>query len=230
MSLYGFVRFVLRRLIPLRVDMEVSGVRHLPSSGPFILLANHESILDPLFMQVACPRRLYAMTKSTQFARPFMRWLLLRLGAFPVRRYRVDAQAVRTALRLLEEGRGVGLYPEGERSWDGELQPFRRGAVGLVLKSGVPVVPCGVSGSYHVRPRWSRRIVRGRVAVRFGEPMEFGAHHGHAQREQALSYASRRLMRALDRLRGTDALPPDPGSGRDPRSIEEGPGEREEAG
>jgi len=162
-SLYGVARFLLRLLLPLRVRVAVEGVEHVPAEGAFVLVLNHQSVLDPILAQVACPRTVHSMTKSTQFRGRIWRWLLVRLAAFPTRRYRVDPQAVRTALRLLGEGKGVGIYPEGERSWDGRLQPLREGSVRLLLKAGVPVVPCGISGSYDVLPRWGRSLRPGTV-------------------------------------------------------------------
>lgn len=170
---YGLVRGLARVGLRFRVRLEVSGAAHVPREGPFVLLVNHESILDPILVQAACPRPLHAMTKSTQFAGEGWRRLLVRLQAFPTRRFRVDPQAVRTSLRLLAAGRGVGIFPEGERSWDGRLQPFRLGAMRLVLAAGVPVVPCRVTGSYHLLPRWSRRLGAGPARVAFGAPMSF---------------------------------------------------------
>jgi 1-acyl-sn-glycerol-3-phosphate acyltransferase len=200
MNLYPLGRAALRPVIPLVARWRVDGREHVPASGPFILALNHNSLLDGVFAQVACPRTVHTMTKSSQFRSGFFRWLLVGLQAFPVRRYQVDPQAVRTVLRLLGEGRGVGIYPEAERSWDGRPQPFRRGAIRLMLKAGVPVVPCGISGSYHVWPRWSRRPVRGEVHVRFGAPLHFGRHDGRESRDAALAEADAALRGAWGAL------------------------------
>ena len=202
MSLYGVARFLLRLLLPLRVRVAVEGVEHVPAEGAFVLVLNHQSVLDPILAQVACPRTVHSMTKSTQFRGRIWRWLLVRLAAFPTRRYRVDPQAVRTALRLLGEGKGVGIYPEGERSWDGRLQPLREGSVRLLLKAGVPVVPCGISGSYDVLPRWGRSLRPGTVRVRFGEPVLFGRHDTRADRDAVLPAALRRVEWLLRSLSG----------------------------
>lgn len=200
-SLYLPLKAVARYgVIPLLTQTRAEGVENIPTRGPFFLVPNHQSVLDPVIVQAMCPRTVHSMTKSTQFANPFMRWLLPRIAAFPTRRYRVDPQTVRVALRHLEAGRGVGLYPEGERSWDGQLQPLRRGTVRLLLKAGVPVVPCGISGSYDVWPRWSKRPRRCKVRVRFGEPLLFGVHDTRAEREAALPDAMARLERALRAL------------------------------
>lgn len=196
MNLYPLARLALRPLIPAVARWRVQGREHVPESGPFILALNHNSLLDAVFAQVACPRTVHTMTKSSQFRSGLARRALVGLQAFPVRRYRVDPQAVRTVLRLLGEGRGVAIYPEAERSWDGRPQPFRRGAIRLMLKAGVPVVPCGIRGSYHVWPRWSRRPMRGEVSVHFGAPLHFGRHDDRDSREAALPEAEEALRGA----------------------------------
>ncbi len=200
MNLYPLARLGLPLALPLVARFRVEGRGNVPDGGPFILAVNHASILDGALAQMACPRTVHTMTKSSQFRSAPFRWLLLGLQAFPVRRYRVDPQAVRTVLRLLGEGRGVGIYPEAERSWDGRGQPFRRGAIRLILKAGVPVVPCGISGSYDVWPRWSRRARRGDITIRFGVPLDFGRHDSREGREAAFGEAERELRTALDAL------------------------------
>jgi 1-acyl-sn-glycerol-3-phosphate acyltransferase len=194
-------RWILRTLA--RVDVE--GVEHIPDAGPFALVPNHQSLMDPMLVQAFCPRPVHSMTKSTQFASPFFRWLIPRLHGFPVRRYRIDPQAVRVLLRYLDQGRGVCVYPEGERTWDGEIQDFRRGALRVLLRSGVPIVPVGVSGMFNLWPRWRskpRVQLRPRlhVRIRYGPPLEPGAHTDRDAREAALPAFSTQLRAELERL------------------------------
>lgn len=200
MTWYGFFKGLTGLALRPVVRVEVTGLERVPETGPFILLANHQSLLDPILVQGAIRRPVHSMTKSTQFGHPFMGWVMPRINAFPTRRYRVDPQAVRVVLRRLEDGKAVGIYPEGERSWDGRLQALRRGTVRVILKAGVPVIPCGVSGTYGVWPRWSRRLRRRRVRIRFGEPILFGRHDDRGRREEALPGAIRRLEEALRAL------------------------------
>lgn len=200
MTWYEFFRRVVAVFIRAATRTEVVGRDRVPRDGPFILVANHQSILDPLIVQVHCPRPLHTLTKSTQFNGTFFGWLMPRLNGIPTRRYRVDPQVVRVVLKRLGQGWGVGVYPEGERSWDGRLQPFRRGTVRLLLKAGVPVVPCGVVGSYDVWPRWSRTVRRRRVRLEFGEPIHWPAMDDRARREAHLPDAMETLRTRLAKL------------------------------
>jgi 1-acyl-sn-glycerol-3-phosphate acyltransferase len=198
---YGLARVILPILFRLKgVRLVVEGRENVPEHGPFVLVANHGSNLDALLAQVACPRSVWSMAKSSQFRHPVTRWLLVHLNGFPTRRYQVDPQAVRTALRVIERGGGLGLYPEGERSWDGSLQPLRTGSVRFLLKVGVPLLPCGISGSYALQPRWSRSIGRGPARVRFGRPFELGRHDSRAARDAAVEEATSRIRTALAAL------------------------------
>ena len=103
---------------------------------------------------------------------------------------------------LDDEGKVVGVYPEGERSWDGVLQPFRRGTVRLLLKVGVPIVPCGLEGSFDVWPRWGAGIRRADVTIRFGEPIHLGRHDDRRERERLLPETQETLAKVLRRLSG----------------------------
>lgn len=193
------VRLCWRTIGPV----DVRGLEHVPASGPVLIIANHQSYLDPILIQSFCRRPMHTMAKSTQYASALMRWLLPRLLAFPVRRYQVDPQSVRSVLRHLRQGHAVGIYIEGERSWDGRLQRPRLGTVRLLLKSGVPVVPVGISGSYDVWPRWDHGLRRAPVRISFGPPIRFPTLDRRAQREAALPDAARRIMAAIQEQLGT---------------------------
>lgn len=207
MTFYRFIQLVVRALFPLVGKVEVEGLENIPEDGPFLLVANHQSYLDPMIIQTVVRREIYTMAKSTQFSDRLTGGILRRLKSFPVRRFETDPQAVRIALRRLREGYGVGLYIEGERSWDGRLQPPRLGALRLILKAGVPVVPCGVSGAYDVWPRWDRAFKRGSVRISIGPPMRFPKLDSKPEREVALADVGARLMETLSDLSGSGEGP-----------------------
>lgn len=196
LAFYRFMQWLGRMTGRLVGGVQVSGLGNLPD-GPFLLLSNHQSILDPILIQAFCPRPIHAMAKSTQFSAGMSGWLMRSLKAFPVRRYRIDPHAVRLVLRRLEAGHAVGIYVEGERSWDGKLQEPRRGTIRLALHAGVPIVPCTITGSYEVWPRWDRRFRRGPIHIHFGEPFRLPQIRNRADRDAAVDAAAERIMGVL---------------------------------
>lgn len=208
-AFYYFAAWTARNLWRVIGRLEVNGLEHIPRTGPFLLLANHQSILDPILIQAVCPRSVHTMAKSTQFAGPFMRWLMRHLKSFPVRRYQVDPQAVRMVLRRLRAGEPAGIYVEGERSWDARLQEPRRGTIRVALAAHVPIVPCTITGSYDVWPRWHRGLRRGPIRIDFGEPFRLPPAPDRASREALLPAAADQIMRTLEgQLRAAGGLPP----------------------
>lgn len=203
MIVYRVLRWTMSLYFRARFKIRFEGEENVPDKGPFVLVLSHQSHLDSLLLHTFCPRLMFTLAKSSVFRTRFMAWLAPRVGAVPTRRFQIDPQAVRVALRLIERGEGVGVFPEGERSWDGRLQPLRRGTVRLLLKTGVPVIPCGMVGTYEVFPRWGHmnwlKVGPGRepVTIRYGEPMHFRKHDDRASRERACPDATIRIEAAL---------------------------------
>ncbi len=169
MFLHWLARFVLFLFCKLFFHFEVIGRRNIPESGGFILVSNHDSFLDPVFLSVSCPRVLNFMARDSLFRNPVFGWWLLEVGVFPVKRWSGDLPAIRAAVRRLKAGHGLGLFPEGTRSPDGRIQDFSQGFALLADKAGVPVVPARVIGSYKALGRGSRMIRPVKVRVVFGE-------------------------------------------------------------
>jgi 1-acyl-sn-glycerol-3-phosphate acyltransferase len=209
--LYWFMQGLGRWVWPAFGGFDLRGTENIPETGPFLLISNHQSVLDPFFIQTWLPRPVHPMAKSTQFASPIFSAVMTRCYAFPVRRFQVDPQAVRTALRRLAAGYPVHIYIEGERTWDGSLRPPRPGTVRLALKAGVPILPCAVDGAYDVWPRWDRRFRTGRVKVAFGKPFRLPQIDDRARREAAVPEAGARIIREISSLLGV----PVPSAGAD---------------
>jgi 1-acyl-sn-glycerol-3-phosphate acyltransferase len=201
-AFYWFMQSFPRWVWPLFGRLHVEGREHIPRQGPFLLISNHQSVLDPFFIQTCIAVPCHPMAKSTQFALPVFADVMKRCYAFPVRRFQVDPQAVRTALRRLAAGYPVHIYVEGERTWDGSLQKPRVGTVKLALKAGVPIVPCAIDGAYDVWPRWDRRVGRGDVRVSFGAPFRLPQVDDRHARDAAVPEASERIMSAISSLLG----------------------------
>jgi 1-acyl-sn-glycerol-3-phosphate acyltransferase len=135
--------YVVPRLYkPLRC----AGGENIPESGAFIFVCNHINAKDPApLMYAAYPRRLlYFLAKEELFQKPPVAAFMKLMGSFPVRRGVGARPALQYALRLLEEGRAVGVFPEGTRTEDGAFLPTKVGAAYLAWHSGAPVVPAAI--------------------------------------------------------------------------------------
>lgn len=178
---YWVTKVVLTPVLTIAFRPRIEGVRHVPRRGAAILACNHVSYLDWLFLPLVVRwRHISFLAKLEYFTRPGLRGRLQRFfftntGQVPVDRSGSDASsaALRTAARLLREGKLVGIFPEGSRSRDGRLNRGRTGLARIAAETGVPVVPCATVGAYELCPPGATLPRPRKVAVRFGEPMTF---------------------------------------------------------
>jgi 1-acyl-sn-glycerol-3-phosphate acyltransferase len=198
--LYAICKPIVVVIMKLLFRLEAHGTGHVPASGPFLIVANHSSILDPPLVGGMTPRRLTFLAKVELFRIPVFGALIRRLGAQPVRRDGADPAALRTAHRVLQDGGALLVFPEGTRGEEGVLRPAKPGAALLAMQTGVPVVPVYVSGSGRAWPRGQRLPRPAKVRVTFGAPLSFARATG-ADRKAQYEEASRQMMAAIARLR-----------------------------
>lgn len=165
------VRAVAKPIIKALFSVRIEGLDNIPGAGAAVLLSNHTSFLDSIILGAFPKRHIWFMAKNSELRNPLLTWAIRHARGFPVRRYTIDTQAVRNAIRIVQQGHILGIYPEGERTWDNRLLPFKRGTMRLVLALGKPVIPVGISGSYALMPRWESSIERTPVKVRIGETL-----------------------------------------------------------
>lgn len=142
----------------------------------YIFMANHQSLFDIPALIVAAPTETRFLAKRSLFQIPLFGWALAAGGFVSVDR-RGGGRAhegFRRALEQLRSGASILVFPEGTRSLDGRLLPFKRGGLLLALRSGLPIVPVGVRGTLEIRRRGSYRIDPGPIAVRYGRPIDPG--------------------------------------------------------
>jgi 1-acyl-sn-glycerol-3-phosphate acyltransferase len=168
--LYALFKFILRPLLVVIYRVRIAGAEHVPATGAAIIAPNHKSLYDSFFIALATKRHLRFMGKSELFETPFGH-LLVRLGAFPVRRGTSDGEALDTARAILRDGGLLSLFPEGTRVRDPDtLGSPRRGAGRLAIEAQAPLVPCALTGTEKLfigpfpRP--------GRVQVAFTAPIQ----------------------------------------------------------
>lgn len=174
--LYRFLRAGARSVLGRWFDLKVTGVEHLPRRGPYILAANHCNYLDGIVLGAVVPRRIaFLVMPRVYHATPLHPWLHRQAGSIPINLERPDPGAIRRALRLLEEGGVVGIFPEGPFSRNGQLAEGQPGVAMIALRSGVPVVPVAIHGTFEAlvgRPLYLPRLHP--LSVQFGTPLEFG--------------------------------------------------------
>jgi len=198
--LYATLKVVAVGVMRLLFRLEAREPQNVPAAGAALLVSNHSSVLDPPLVGGASRRQLAFLAKAELFGVPLFGRLIHRLGARPIRRGGSDPAAMRTALRVLEEGGALLVFPEGTRGPEGELRPAKAGAGMLAVMSGAPVVPVYVRGSGRAWPRGRRYPRPAKVTVAFGEPLRFEARRGGDRREEYAA-ASRAMMAAIERLK-----------------------------
>jgi len=199
--LYAIVKPLAVAVMRLYWRIQGRGREHVPRSGPVLLVANHSSLLDPPLVGGMTPRPVSFLAKAELFAIPLFGGLIRRLNAYPVRREGADPAALRTALRVLEGGGTLLVFPEGTRGQEGVLRPGKAGAGMLAVLSGAPVVPVYIRGSGRAWPR-GRRVPRPtKVTVAFGPPLRFGGEGDARSKKESYEAASQAMMAAIARLK-----------------------------
>ena len=163
MTFYDVAKVVVTGIARTLFRFRVVGAEKVPKTAPLIVAANHISNFDPPLLGIALPRPVAYMAKKELFAMPVLKQLIPRLHAYPVDREAGGTAALRASLRLLKEGRAVGIFPEGGRNVSGTNEE-KAGAAFLAAASGAPVVPAAIVGTRKLKPF-------GRVTVAFGDPV-----------------------------------------------------------
>ncbi len=200
-ALYRVMQFLLTLIFRLYLPTTIRGKRRLPP-GPYILVANHSSNLDPLLLGWAMrPTPIYTMAKAELWGVPVVRWLVANLGAFPVDRSLKDTQAMRTSLTVLKGGQVLMIFPEGTFSNEGTPLAMHNGAVRLAVKLHCPIVPAYLDGTYRALPGMARFVRPARLRVIFGRPLDLAAYYDTPLTEERSAAAVAEMERAVRSLR-----------------------------
>jgi 1-acyl-sn-glycerol-3-phosphate acyltransferase len=188
-------RFALHGVIRAWWDLETYGADRVPRTGGVVMAANHVGWLDGPLLAICSPRPVHALTKDEMFDGPLGAFLLAS-GQIPLDRFHVDLRAIRIAVRTLEAGAAVGVFPEGARG-PGEMTSPRAGAAYLALVTGAPVVPVSFLGTRapgghdgSIPPKGSR------LAMTFGHPVHL-ARQPWPRTQRAVADAAAEVTAAL---------------------------------
>jgi len=171
-AFYAFGRLVCRLYFATAHGVRVFGQSNIPKGGAAIVAANHVSFLDPLVLGVGPTRQIHFMADIHFFRLPLLGCLMRESGAFSVDPKRGDRDALSEGIEVLKDGHVLGIFPEGARSTDGQLQRFKGGVAMMAVRAGVPVVPTSISGAFDAWPR-HRLLPRPRkIEVRYHPPID----------------------------------------------------------
>ncbi|MFS2241192.1 lysophospholipid acyltransferase family protein [Microbacterium sp. OR16] len=198
--------------VSLLAKITVTGAEKLPRTGAYVVAPNHYSEFDPLIVAIAVFRsgRLPRfMAKDSLFRVPVLGWILRKTGMIPVARASSASAAKQTLTQsreLVENGRGVIVYPEGTLTRDPGMWPMRgkSGAVRLALTGDIPLIPMAQWGTQQIMGRYQKGLslwpLRKRVRVLIGDPVDLSDLRGHAGDPGVLNIATERLMDAITAL------------------------------
>ena len=164
-------------LLAAGVKVKVDGAEHIPRNRSIIFMGNHQSNFDILSLFQAIPVRFNWLAKEELFRTPLLGRSMRAAGYIPVNRGdgRDSLRSLDMAARLVSSGTSIAIFPEGTRSNDGNLLPFKRGGFVLAAKAGVPIVPFSINGSMRINPPDNLLFLKpGIIRIRFSPPVQTG--------------------------------------------------------
>jgi 1-acyl-sn-glycerol-3-phosphate acyltransferase len=191
---YDTVWLACLSAMTLGFSLRVTGQKNMPQTGPALVIANHQSFLDPIVVAMAARRPIVPLARKTLFRNPVFGALISSLYAVPIDQAGIGKEGLRTIAQQLHRGRAVLIFPEGARTSDGTMHAFRAGVHLVIKRAPAPIVPMGIAGAYDAWPIWRPYPIpsplcfppgRGTVAVAVGRPLD-GQYFAELPREQAM--------------------------------------------
>jgi len=204
---YETVYWACALALTLGFSLRIEGKRNIPRRGPVLLIANHQSFLDPVLVGLATPRQLHFLARQSLFRHWPLALLIRSLNAVPIHHEGLGKEGLKTILEQLRAGRAVVVFPEGTRTPDGAVHPFRAGIQLLIKRVQAPIMPVGIAGAFEAWPRWSPLPIpaplfmaarAGSLAVAVGLPLD-AKRFVEMSREAALTELHLELEKAQRR-------------------------------
>jgi 1-acyl-sn-glycerol-3-phosphate acyltransferase len=178
----------------LGFSMRMQGQRNMPLTGPALLIANHQSFVDPVIVGLCARRPLVYLARKTLFKNPYFAFIIRSMNAVPIDQEGIGKDGIRTVLEQLQRGKAVLVFPEGARTEDGVMHPLKAGIHLLIKRAQVPIIPVGIAGAYDAWPIWRSYPIPaplcmpagpGTISVALGKPFD-PRRYAEMPREQAL--------------------------------------------
>jgi 1-acyl-sn-glycerol-3-phosphate acyltransferase len=206
-ALYSFSKAIVAPIMRALWRPKVTGMGHVPRTGPVIMASNHLSVVDSFIIPIMTRRPVYFLAKNEYFKSVPMRTIMTGLNQIPVDRSggRASLMALDAALPVLRDGHVLGIFPEGTRSPDGRLYRGRPGVAKLALDSGATVVPVGLVGTEKIQPIGaSLPRVGSFVEMRVGPPLDLTPWRDTPVDSRVLREITVALMGEIQKLTGQE--------------------------
>ncbi len=190
--LYIILKILLGPLMLLILRPIVYGRQNLRVKGKAIFICNHRSMWDPVIIALSTPRMVHFMAKKEIFRSKLGNLFFRSIGAFPVNRKNVDLQSLKSALKVLNDGKVFGIFPEGKRAVSDSLDEFEKGTAFLAIRSGAPVIPI------YIHPDAQRRS---RPVLNVGKAIDISSIVANANRTAMIDVVTDEFSDAIDALR-----------------------------
>ena len=156
------------------VKVKTEGLEHVRGEGPFLFMSNHQGSYDIFALEAYLPFHFKWLAKKELFSIPVLGWAMAAAGYIPIDRQgtRKTVEAMNEAARKIREGMSLVIFPEGSRSPDGSIQPFKKGGFTLAIKSKAPIIPISIAGSREIMPKGKLTATPGEIRIRIGHPIE----------------------------------------------------------
>ena len=183
---YDFVYWSSFTVFGFGFSFRRNGWKNIPKEGPVLLVANHQSMFDPVLVGLASRRYLSFLARKNLFEQPILAPIIRKLNAIPIDRG-MGKDGIQSVLDAMGQGSAVLIFPEGERTYTGDVQPLKAGVSLLIKRVNCPIVPVGIAGSFAA---WSRHMKVPRpsplflqpgastIAISVGEPIDPARYKG----------------------------------------------------
>jgi 1-acyl-sn-glycerol-3-phosphate acyltransferase len=193
-------------LLANRVKVKVEGMEQLEGEGPYIFMSNHQGSFDIFALLGYLPFQFKWLAKKELFSIPFFGWTMAAAGYISIDREgtRKTVQSINEAARKMREGMSLVIFPEGSRSPNGSIQPFKKGGFTLAIRSKVPIIPIAITGSREIMPKEKLTATSGEIKIRMDLPIET-KNYSLKDRESLMERVNQVISRNFNLISGNSS-------------------------